>query len=128
MSMMIRMYLLVIAFLACFTAVPKLQAQEGPWSLGAYYSFGRKDYAVVTSNKLATLDDFLTVKGFRADVNAFAGVSTSGVTLAGASITFEKQIAKSLYVFGGPGIDGDITNLKNISLGIHAGVRWVVVF
>jgi hypothetical protein len=101
---------------------------EGPWSLGAYYSFGRKDYAAVTSNKIRTLEDFLGIRGLNPEVNAFAGVSTGGITLAGASLTFSYQAAKGLYLFGGPGIDGNITELRNISFGVHLGARWSINF
>lgn len=101
---------------------------DGPWSLGAYYSFGRKDYAAVTSNKIRTLEDFLGIRGLNPEVNAFAGVSTGGITLAGASLTFSYRAARGLYLFIGPGIDGDITNLRDLSLGGHFGARWAVDF
>lgn len=98
-------------------------AQESPWSLGAYYSFTRNEVAVVASNKLTTIED-LFVKGFKVDINAFAGATETGETIGGFSATKSWTLGKNLTGFIGPAIEGDLTQLRRLSLGVHAGLNY----
>ena len=120
--MKLKLILLSIIALCVSTCTPAFAQEASPWSLGAYYSFGQRDYAAVTSNKIRTLENVLNLR-FNLDVNGFAGVATKGATLVGGSLTASAELAKGVFGFIGIGADGDIMELRNISLGIHAGIR-----
>jgi hypothetical protein len=121
MNKLITLILSVLGL--CLVASSALgQEQESPWSLGAYYSFGQKDYAAVTANKIRTLENVLNL-GFDLDVNGFAGVAMRGATLVGGSLTAKAEVARGVFAFLGLGVDGNITELRNLSLGIHGGIN-----
>lgn len=109
---------LTIAALAVLSA--STLAQD--WQLGAVYSFGNKDYAVVASNKVYTLEDVLG-KGLKLDVHGFAGVTDRGRTIAGFSLTKEWTVAKNTTFTFGPALEGDVNSLKDLGFAVYAGFR-----
>src|SRR5574338_1468028 len=96
-------------------AAISVKAQD--WSLAAYYRISSGDFAGVAMNKVATSDSFLGIKGLKPDVYGFAGVSTGGATLVGGALQFPIKIGEGLTLGVGPALDGDIMELKNVSLG-----------
>lgn len=113
-----------LATLALFVSVACAFSQESNWSLGAYYSFGQRDYAAVTSNQIRQIDDLFGAKWADVGINAFAGVSAKGNTLVGFSGTLSYRAADGLHLFLGLGVDGNVTELANLSLGVHGGIRY----
>lgn len=95
-----------------------------PWSLGVYYSFSRNEAAVVASNKLTTIEDFLNIKGFSVDINAFGGATQSGDAIGGFSATISRTLGKNLTGFIGPAIEGDLMQMNQLRLGVHLGVNY----
>jgi hypothetical protein len=117
-----KLLLPLLLVLAAATA----KAQD--WNIAAYYSFNEGEVAAVAMNKVATIDNFLGVKGLNPNVYGFAGVSTGGATLVGGALTFPFKIGEGLSFEIGPAIDGNIMELKNLRFGIAATVTYSVRF